>query len=181
MSVLIIVDLQKEFFSVNGIFKENYRILEKNYIEKLKYYLLQTEFTIFIKSDYFFKIKPTKKTKTHKNNKCCIEKEKKEFINEINYFINENKLKIITKKYYSAFIKTELEEFLILKNISKIYLGGLTINTCIYHTALDAISKNYKVNIIKDLIIFKNNDLLNKNEEKFIIFLKSKNVSFIYT
>jgi nicotinamidase/pyrazinamidase len=61
-----------------------------------------------------------------------------------------------------SFSNPAFERFLIKNNICELFLCGLDAEFCIYHTALGAANRHYKVNIISDAITTKD---LNKMEK----------------
>ena len=56
----------------------------------------------------------------------------------------------ITKTYYSAFTNTTLHSSLQKSNTKHIFLAGVTTNTCVSATAVDASNRGYEVTIIED-------------------------------
>ncbi|MFW6040681.1 MAG: cysteine hydrolase family protein [Thermoplasmatota archaeon] len=60
---------------------------------------------------------------------------------------------IIEKHYYDSFFDTELEEILIDKGIDKIYLGGVTTDICVQHTAAGAFFRGYDVMVLSDCCV----------------------------
>ena len=56
----------------------------------------------------------------------------------------------ITKTYYSAFTKTALHEILQQAGTKHTFLAGVTTNTCVAATAVDARKLGYQVTIVED-------------------------------
>ena len=126
-------------------------------LEKLlKYlYILKKDY-IFIKSNYFeTNIEDEtfldRLDGTHKGKKICISNTYgSEIINKIKFYSNDSNT--IIKKYYSAFKMTSLHSYLQSKNIKTIIFAGLTVNTCIKASIIDAIKLNYKIKIIDECV-----------------------------
>lgn len=55
---------------------------------------------------------------------------------------------------YSAFHATndDLEKFLKAKNVTELYITGLTTEHCVKHTALDAVKNNFNTYVVTDAI-----------------------------
>ena len=58
----------------------------------------------------------------------------------------------ITKTHYSAFTKTALHETLQQANVKHVLLAGVTTNTCISATAVDACKLGYEVTVVEDCV-----------------------------
>lgn len=58
----------------------------------------------------------------------------------------------ITKAYYSAFTNTALHDTLQQTNTKHISLAGITTNTCVSATAIDAHKLGYEVTIVEDCV-----------------------------
>ena len=58
----------------------------------------------------------------------------------------------ITKTHYSAFTKTALHDTLQQTNTKHIFLAGVTTNTCVAATAVDARKLGYEVTIVEDCV-----------------------------
>jgi nicotinamidase-related amidase len=67
--------------------------------------------------------------------------------------------KIIDKNQYSAFFKTDLDEFLKSKSIKDIIITGVMANCCCETTARDAFMRGYRVFFINDATATINKDL----------------------
>ncbi len=61
--------------------------------------------------------------------------------------------KIIYKKTFSGFYKTELEDFLLENNIKRLIITGCVANICVLYTVSDAVLRGFDVVVIKDAII----------------------------
>ena len=59
---------------------------------------------------------------------------------------------LITKKSYSGFFKTSLEEVLERGEISELVVTGCVTNICILYTVADAVQRGYKVKVLKDCV-----------------------------
>ncbi|KAF9076452.1 Isochorismatase-like protein [Rhodocollybia butyracea] len=67
---------------------------------------------------------------------------------------------IITKTYYSAFTETSLNQTLQHLNIDTLFFAGVTANTCVRATVIDAFFHGYSLHVIKSAIAsFSNNSL----------------------
>ena len=60
--------------------------------------------------------------------------------------------KLITKKSYSGFFKTLLEEVLKEDEISELLVTGCVTNICILYTVADAVQRGYKIKILKNCV-----------------------------
>ncbi len=82
----------------------------------------------------------------------------------------EKEDKIIHKKTFSGFYKTELEEFLKKEEIKTLLITGCVANICILYTVSDAVLREFKVIVIKDAIIAMN------QEDYYFALKQMKNV-----
>lgn len=57
----------------------------------------------------------------------------------------------LTKRRFSAFFKTDLDQTLRLWNIQNVAVAGMTTQGCVLATALDALSHDFRVVILEDL------------------------------
>ena len=60
--------------------------------------------------------------------------------------------KLITKKSYSGFFRTSLEEVLKKGGISELVVTGCVTNICVLYTVADAVQRGYKVKVLKDCV-----------------------------
>ena len=58
--------------------------------------------------------------------------------------------RIIKKPEYSAFYRTDLEEYLKDNNIDEVYLAGVFAGCCVYFTAVDAVYRHIQPYLITD-------------------------------
>lgn len=130
-SLLVIIDLQKQFINQNTEFLLN----EINsLIKETKFN--EVVFTRFVnsKDNILFK---------NLNYKGCITEESKKIeIDTENY-------KVIDKDIYSI-LTNEFKEYIISNNISKIYLCGIDTECCVLKSALDLFENGYDVYVLKD-------------------------------
>ena len=84
---------------------------------------------------------------------------------------------IITKNYYSAFVKTELKDRLKKLAIDNLYICGLTINNCIKETSIDAIELGFNVKLVTDCVAASNADKISE----YLSLLKNNGIEIIYT
>lgn len=78
--------------------------------------------------------------------------------------------KIVKKTNYSAFWKTDLDEYLKENSIDEVYLVGIHTGACILFTGVDAFYRGYKTSVVKDAVSSVTDDggmklKLNKFEE----------------
>jgi nicotinamidase-related amidase len=86
-----------------------------------------------------------------RNNKpVLIEKTKP--AKELDELKKSKKHKIITKTRYSAFIRTNLENYLRKNKIDTIVICGVMTNYCIGWTAIEAYQRDFNVILAKDAI-----------------------------
>lgn len=85
--------------------------------------------------------------------------------------------KIFAKKKSDSFSNKEFERYLIENKVDHLYLVGLDAAACIYKTALGAINRNYKVNVIQDGIKTMNmdklDDILKDYKQHGIVLMRS--------
>jgi len=60
--------------------------------------------------------------------------------------------KVVTKKGYSGFFNTSLEEELKKGGISELLVTGCVTNICVLYTVADAVQRGYKVKVIKNCV-----------------------------
>ena len=186
MSELVIfIDIQNDFINtMNDKFIGS--------INKLcKYLKLLKKNMLFIKSHYFEIPEHKLSTNeiiidrlegTHQGKKICIRgtvgAELIDIIKPYSYESNSNESNsnVIIKKYYSGFKETNLDEYLKKNNITTLVFCGLTINTCVKATILDALKLGYKVKIITDCVIGINDKMTIKGIEEIKQF---ENVSLV--
>jgi nicotinamidase-related amidase len=150
MKALIVIDLQKEFLGIITpklveCCKEVTNIANVNNIPIVWIYSVYGE------------VNPTAEEQEHKISathigkiKMCVRgTEGANLVHEIEELSLQYGTKI-EKQWYSAFKQTDLQEFLAFKDVTELYLCGVTLNSCVYATSLDACQLNYKVNIISD-------------------------------
>ena len=132
---------------------------------------------IFVKSDYQTQKEPNDKYLTHRSkNKCCVGKNG-DFIGEINSMIEPDDI-IITKKYYSCFVDTPLDQILKENNVNEIFIGGLTITNCVKFSAIHGAELGYNVTLVKNIIMQRIGDE-EKNKEKFENLAEINNINII--
>jgi len=59
---------------------------------------------------------------------------------------------LITKKSYSGFFGTSLEEVLEKGEISELVVTGCVTSICVLYTVADAVQRGYKVKVLKDCV-----------------------------
>ena len=63
---------------------------------------------------------------------------------------------VVTKRLYSAFAGTGLQEQLADRGVDHVVVGGTTANVCVQATAMDAYLRNFSVVVPRDLVGFIN-------------------------
>lgn len=58
--------------------------------------------------------------------------------------------KVIIKRTFGAFVKTDLDKYLKSKNISSVYVSGLITSVCVLNTLMGAIDNGYDAYIVED-------------------------------
>lgn len=197
---LLIVDLQQDFTSPEGPFKETFvRIdhLIDNLREILPKFRAENGRVIWIKSDYSephpdVKYLPRPQGKryenipmndsilsgTHRSFPLCIPGENGEkFVDEVYSFLIDNeKDSIVTKKYYSAFTDTNLND--LLKDMDEVHICGLTSNTCVRATSTDAFFFGYQVFLWIDCLGYRSqqrhDEALESLQKYYVTFINSK-------
>ncbi len=71
---------------------------------------------------------------------------------------------VLTKKRFSAFFETELEEILRRLGVEHLIITGTVTNICIFATALDAIIRGYSVTVIEEGVA-----ALNEEDHRFAL------------
>ncbi len=92
----------------------------------------------------------------------------------------DSRIKIVSNHIFGkpkgdSFSNPEFEQYLIDNRIDELYLAGIDAEFCIYHTALGALNRKYKVTIIKDAIAIRNEHKLQKMLGKY----KDKGITLI--
>jgi nicotinamidase-related amidase len=59
---------------------------------------------------------------------------------------------VVTKKSYSGFFRTSLEEVLKKYEISELLVTGCVTNICVLYTVADAVQRGYKVRVLKNCV-----------------------------
>ena len=59
---------------------------------------------------------------------------------------------VITKKSYSGFFRTSLDEVLQREGVAELLVTGCVTNICVLYTVADAVQRGYKVKVIKDCV-----------------------------
>lgn len=65
---------------------------------------------------------------------------------------NSNHVYFYDKNRYSAFVNTNLENFLRTHFVEELYLAGVCTDICVLHTAIDAYNKNFDITIPKNAV-----------------------------
>ena len=158
----IIIDMQNEFLTSNGMFKNGY-IESKNIIDNIKY--LKSKYDNFlwiwvkaiygddnIYNDNICNDRPHKQLFDNGSIICARDSELSNFHEDLLPLINNSPDMVLEKNYYSAFKKTNLHNILQSHNTKHIYLGGVRTQACVKATALDAFNLNYNIKIVKNII-----------------------------
>jgi len=95
--------------------------------------------------------------------------------------IIDRRIKVINKNDFDknrtdAFSNKQFEQFLIDRHIDELYLVGVDAAYCVYYTALGALNRGYKVTVVKDAVISRNNmaDVLDRYRRKGIAVITSE-------
>lgn len=87
----------------------------------------------------------------------------------------------IDQEGYSAFENTDLLAFLRARRIQRLFLGGVAMEYCVYHTAKDALSYAFEVVLLTDCIGGLNAQAIQEKETELkrqgIQFMESRFVS----
>ncbi|RLI80773.1 cysteine hydrolase [Archaeoglobales archaeon] len=147
MDAVIVVDMQKDFCYPDGALYAGDEV--KKIFSPLKQFLERARDKVPIiftqdwhrKDDKEFKIWPPH---------CIMNTEGAEVIDELeareeDYYVR--------KRRYSAFYGTDLNLILRELKIDGLILAGVLTNICVLHTAADAASRGYDVNLLKDCTI----------------------------
>jgi nicotinamidase-related amidase/alkylated DNA repair dioxygenase AlkB len=151
MSAVIVIDCQLDFFSDEGIMN-----LDDDLIMRInKFVSSMNTMTLFIKSVYPKNSAPV--SKTHASGKCCQQG------NPLTEFHPQLAItgEVITKNYYDAFVNTNLMDILKKNKITKLYVCGVTLNTCVRHTVITA-SKSFETIVLRDCVATVNPDVFSR-------------------
>lgn len=177
-TALIVVDMQKEFFTPSGMFKNKHLLHESivlaisPFLSLFRSYSLLSlsSLIVWVRSEYLnnspsFIIPPDfthsqklhsliHRTHTGKRACCSPSSPLLSFIPAIENLILSQDL-ILTKNNYSSFNNTCLDEELKKREIEKIIICGVTANTCVFATAMHAKQLGYKeVIVLRDCVGF---------------------------
>jgi len=75
------------------------------------------------------------------------------------YVVNEN---IFIKSIGDSFSSVALNEYLVSHNVDTLYIIGADAAGCIYSTARGGLNRHFYVNIIKDSVITRSDDIMNQ-------------------
>lgn len=170
---LLIVDLQRDFVSPDGPFKDSHVNADHiivNLTTILPHFRAHHGIVVWIKADYS---KPDSEPKfltrpegeryanvplndefrsgTHRTYPLCVPgTDGEKFPVEVDSLIEHGKDMIMIKTYYSAFTNTNLNE--LLKDVQEVHICGLMSNVCVYATATDAFFHGHEVFIWTDCL-----------------------------
>lgn len=57
----------------------------------------------------------------------------------------------IRKRRYDAFLETDLDAYLRMHDVKRVYLSGVATDVCVLHTAAGAFFRYYEISVIEDL------------------------------
>ncbi len=60
---------------------------------------------------------------------------------------------IIKKETFLGFYNTRMDEILDKMSVGKLIIVGCVTNICVYYLAIEAVSRGYKVDVVKDAVI----------------------------
>ena len=153
-SCLIVVDMQNEFLLETGNFPKCHIPIDtliKNVADVIDTFKSKGIPIIFVKSEYDLNVDKSLKGMTHcGKTPCCvkgsvgakIQKDIEKKIEKDDY--------VITKKWYSAFKNTNLNDILTDKFIDKVYFIGIKTNICIFNSVMDALNFGYNCVVFED-------------------------------
>lgn len=152
MDALILIDYQQEYFDPSGILGEKHIRdipIIQNTINVIEHFRQNNLIIIWVKSIY-----DNVKNKSHLtyfDKKPCCQKDSplSQVYSKLISYISDNDI-ILTKKYYSSFIDTNLFNILKENNVKNIFISGTTIRTSILQTIIDAYQMNFDVKILGD-------------------------------
>ena len=80
---------------------------------------------------------------------------------------SHKKDKVTVKHYFDGFYKTNLEAYFKKEKVKGIVICGINTDVCVFHTALNAAVRGYKVSVIKDATA-----TVSQDKETFLMYLK---------
>ena len=137
MEALIIIDMQKGFFK-NILGKRNNPQAENNILRILENFRKENKEIIHIQH------------LSIDEKGILFTNEDREFLKSLEPFPNET---IFQKSVNSAFIGTNLENYLRNKSIDKLFIAGMTLPHCVSTTVRMASNLGFKVILIEDATI----------------------------
>ena len=159
---LLVIDIQEDYTGVNASKKTRYKGADELVIRVNK---IIGECTrngidlIYIKQEFEGFI-PILLTKLFSHGTAIKGMPGAEFDKRLN-IVSKN---CFSKSMPSAFSNSELKRYLKGNKIEELYIVGLDGQFCVKETVKSAIKENYRVNLINNAILFKNE---NKREEVF--------------
>ncbi|MCK5629753.1 MAG: cysteine hydrolase [Nanoarchaeota archaeon] len=146
---LIIIDMLNDFFK-DAPMKNKKLVLSKKINELIEISKQKNVPIIFIRQEFkkdlsdgfLFMIKRNEKT-TIKGTKGA------QILSEIN---QNNDDIIITKKRFSAFYKTKLDNLLKIKKIDSLIIAGIFTHSCVRQTTIDAYQRDFNIILAKECI-----------------------------
>jgi nicotinamidase-related amidase len=144
MEALVVVDMQKDFCYPEGALYAGDGV--KEIFSPLREVIRSARESMPViftqdwhrKDDNEFKIWPPH---------CIVNTEGAEVIDELQAGEEDFYIK---KRRYSAFYGTDLDLVLKELGVDSLILTGVLTNICVLHTAADAVSRGYKVKLLKD-------------------------------
>jgi maleamate amidohydrolase len=71
--------------------------------------------------------------------------------------------RVIRKRRPSVFFRSDLDVFLVAHHVDTLILAGSSMSGCVRATAVDAFSRDYRVMIVRDCVIDRTLDVLERN------------------
>ncbi|MCL4345561.1 MAG: cysteine hydrolase [Candidatus Thermoplasmatota archaeon] len=59
--------------------------------------------------------------------------------------------RIIPKRHYDAFFGSDLDGYLRAREVTKLYISGISTDICVQHTVSGAFFRGYEITLVKDL------------------------------
>ena len=177
MDALLIIDMQEEFLTKKGMFKDNFINsipLVKNIKERIESIRSKGGLIVWITANYGVWTERPKAVKLKRppgnkykdvplNNKflcgahwgkrsCCVDGTEGIFLHpELQAEVKDGDIEII-KHYFSSFTHTDLHKILQDNGVKRVIVTGIVANVCVLSTCTDAFFLGYDVIVPKSCI-----------------------------
>ena len=175
-TAILIVDMQNDFKKIitADIIKQITKVVQYAHLVKIPVFWIKSRYDNFVNTTNTTNTTNTKINRslfddadqedtreqvsnetrlkgTHTGKKMCeVGTYGAEIIDEFIGLISDNN--IITKAHYSSFIETNLDRLLKDSNITNLIICGVTINTCVIATTIDAKELGYNTTILSNCV-----------------------------